>query len=103
MNEPPPDAYRFYGCPPDKHIIGGNAVLAGRSVDWFLELGGADPKNISPALYQQAEAAAGEVPAGADGVRVLPFLAGQVAPESRPGARALFAGDECRDVQAQTK
>ena len=32
------------------------------------------------------------MPAGADGVRFLPFLAGQVAPESRPGARAVFAG-----------
>jgi xylulokinase len=92
MNEPPPDAYRFYGCPPGRHIIGGNAVLAGRSVDWFLELAGADADNITKADYQQFEAAALTVPAGADGVRFLPFLAGQVAPESRPGARAVFAG-----------
>ncbi len=90
MSDSPQDAYRFYGCPPDKHIIGGNAVLAGRSVDWFLELIGAEAENAHH--YDRHEAAASEIPAGADGVRFLPFLAGQVAPESRPGARALFAG-----------
>ena len=104
MNESPPGAYRFYGFPPQRHIIGGNAVLAGRSVDWFLDLSGAGgsggtadatdarPGNIPPQTYRQFEAAALKVPAGADGVRFLPFLAGQLAPEARPGARAMFAG-----------
>lgn len=96
MDECPAGAYRFYGCPPHSHIIGGNAVLAGRSVDWFLGLNGSD----ADAPYDQFEAEAAAVAAGADGVRFLPFLAGQVAPESRPGARALFAGLNLDHTQA---
>jgi xylulokinase len=91
QNEHPPGAYRFYGFPPASHIIGGNAVLAGRSADWYLELIGAADADRSLA-YAEAEALAGRVPPGADGVRFLPFLAGQVSPEARPGARGLFAG-----------
>ena len=42
--------------------------------------------------FAQMDAEAGAVPPGADGVLFLPFLAGQVAPEARPGASAAFAG-----------
>lgn len=88
---PPPDAYRFYGMPPNDHIIGGNSIFAGRSVDWFLDL--VDPADgRRDHDYEAFEERARTVHPGADGVRFLPFLAGQVAPESRPGARAMFAG-----------
>jgi len=88
----PEGAYRFYGFPPDRHIIGGNAVLAGRCADWVLELLGAPAEPAAD--YAALEQAAAAVPAGAGGVRFLPFLAGRVSPEIRPGARALFAGLE---------
>lgn len=88
----PAGAYRFYGLPPDRHIIGGNALMAGRAADWFLDTwAGADGDDRS-ALFARMDAEAERVPAGARGVRFLPFLAGQVAPEARPGARAAFAG-----------
>ena len=93
QDDQPLGSYRFYGFPPDRHIIGGNAVLAGRSADWFLELLEDDLSDAERSnSYQKAEESAVLVPAGADGVRFLPFLAGQVAPEARPAARALFAG-----------
>ncbi len=98
MNECPADAYRFYGCPPDRHIIGGNAVLAGRSVDWFLEMTSGESEGAH--AYGRFEDEASHIAAGADGVRFLPFLAGQVAPESRPGVRALFAGLNLSHTQA---
>ncbi len=91
--EQPEGAYRFYGLPPDRHIVGGNAVLAGRAVDWLLDLTEAvSPADDRRALYSAYEEAAAAVPPGAGGVRFLPFLAGQVAPERRPDARAAFTG-----------
>ena len=88
--EVPAGAYRFYALPPDRHVIGGNALLGGRSLDWLLDLthGTDRPED----RYVEAEAAAQAVEAGAEGVTFLPFLAGQVAPEVRPGARGAFAG-----------
>jgi sugar (pentulose or hexulose) kinase len=93
MAEQPTGAYRFYGMPPDREIIGGNAVMAGRGADWFV-----DGWLAHTSLEQRAEtfatldAEAADVPAGAGGVLFLPFLQGQVAPEARPDAAAAFAG-----------
>ena len=93
QNDQPAGSYRFYGFPPDRHIIGGNAVLAGRSADWFIELLEGDLTDAERGnSYLRAEERAARVSVGSDGVRFLPFLAGQVAPEARPAARALFAG-----------
>jgi xylulokinase len=91
--EVPPGAYRFYGLPPGRHVIGGNAVMAGRAADWFLDTWfGAPSEDERPAIFAAADAEADAIAPGADGVRFLPFLAGQVAPEARPGAAAAFAG-----------
>lgn len=86
----PPGAYRFYSLPPDRHVIGGNALLGGRSLDWLLDL--LDGPDRSADAYGAADAEAAAVAPGADGAAFLPFLAGQVAPEVRPGARGAFAG-----------
>ena len=96
----PEGAYRFYVLPPDRHVIGGNAVMAGRAVDWLLD-GFGYPQDDRRALFQQMDARADAVAVGADGVRFLPFLSGQVAPEARPGASAVFAGLRVGHGQAQ--
>ena len=86
----PPGATRFYAMPPDQHVIGGNAFLGGRALDWLLDITtGAQDREVA---YREAESMASAVPPGADGVSFLPFLGGQVAPERRPDARAAFAG-----------
>lgn len=86
----PPGATRFYAMPPDRHVIGGNAFLGGRALDWLLDITtGAQDREKA---YREAESMAAAVPPGADGVSFLPFLGGQVAPERRPDARAAFAG-----------
>ena len=86
----PAGATRFYAMPPDRHVIGGNALLGGRALDWLLDItAGAQDREDA---YREAESMAAAVPPGADGVSFLPFLGGQVAPERRPDARAAFAG-----------
>jgi sugar (pentulose or hexulose) kinase len=82
---------RFYGLPPDRHVIGGNALMGGRAADWFLDLLGIGEAERESAFARMDDAAAA-LPVGADGVRFLPFLGGQVAPRVRPRARAAFAG-----------
>ena len=86
----PPGATRFYAMPPDRHVIGGNAILGGRALDWLLDItAGATDRDKA---YREAGSMAAVVPPGADGVSFLPFLGGQMAPERRPLARAGFAG-----------
>ena len=88
----PADSFRFYDLPPDRHVIGGNAVMGGRAADWFLDLiFGANDRSRAR-HFAAMDAAAAKVPTGSGGVRFLPFLSGQVAPESRPGASAVFTG-----------
>lgn len=89
--EHPESAYRFYVMPPDRHVIGGNAVMAGRAVDWLLDCFG-HPRDDRGGIFARMDARANQVAVGSEGVRFLPFLAGQVAPEARPGAAAVFAG-----------
>jgi sugar (pentulose or hexulose) kinase len=90
-DRPRADAYRFYCLPEDRQVVGGNALMGGRAADWFLDLLGAD-RAERDAAYAHLETGAAQVPVGADGVRFLPYLGGQVAPERHPAARALFAG-----------
>ena len=93
LTESPPGAYRFYGMPPGRQIIGGNAVMAGRALDWFLDtwFEGAGEEARGD-LFERMDGEASAVAPGAGGLRFLPFLRGQVAPLSRPGASAAFSG-----------
>ncbi len=88
----PEGSFRFYDLPPDRHVIGGNAVMGGRAADWFLDLIFGANDRARARHFMTMDTAAAAVPAGAGGVRFLPFLSGQVAPESRPGASAVFTG-----------
>lgn len=87
----PADAPRFYGLPTDRHIIGGDALLGGRAADWYLDLIGV-PEAGREAEFARRDAAAAAIPWGAEGVRFLPYLGGQVAPRARRGVRAAFTG-----------
>lgn len=91
VDEVPSTAYRFYSLPEFRHIVGGNAVMGGRSADWFVDLtNSAGQSRVQ--RFAEMDEAAGRVAIGADGVRFLPFLLGQVAPVRRSGARGMFAG-----------
>lgn len=94
----PPGSRRFYGFGESAHIIGGNALAAGRSLDWFVDTL-ADGGGVTT-LHQLADAAA-SVPAGARGTTCLPFLAGEAAPGRRPDARATFSGLSAHTTRAE--
>jgi sugar (pentulose or hexulose) kinase len=96
----PAGAYRFYGLPPDRHVIGGNGLMAGRAADWLLDVVYGVNDRRRRRHFQNMDAAAAAVGDGADGVCFLPYLAGQVAPERRPGARAGFLGLAARHDRA---
>jgi len=100
QSECPRGAYRFYGLPPNRHVIGGNGLLAGRAADWLLDIvHGADDR-ARRRHFRTMDRAAATVPDGADGVRFLPFLGGRIAPDRRPGASAGFVGLAARHDRA---
>jgi xylulokinase len=72
---------------PGLFSIGGAMAATGRAVDWFRVdvLGGAA---TTATLIEEA----GSVPAGADGVVFLPYLAGERSPLWDPTARGAFVG-----------
>lgn len=59
-------------------------------VNWFIDnfAGGRD----DPAVFSRLEQAASELPIGADGVLVCPYLSGVMDPHWDPAARATFTG-----------
>lgn len=93
-------AFRFYGFPPDKHIIGGNALMAGRALDWFVDNWFDAPEHERQSLFADLDRQALHAPPGAHGVFFLPFLRGRIAPERRPRARAAFFGLSIRTTRS---
>ncbi len=83
--ECPEGAERFYGLPPDRHVIGGNALMAGRALEWLAALWGGAELGALDAL-------AARIPVGSAGVRFLPFLGGRRHPVRRPEVSASLSG-----------
>ncbi len=72
---------------PGLYSVGGAMAATGRAVDWFrVEVLGGGQSTES--LIAEASA----IPAGADGVVFLPYLAGERSPLWDPSARGAFAG-----------
>jgi gluconokinase len=83
------DARTFCYCADDRRfVVGGPTSAAGASLDWIFELLLADVPKES--RFARAAALAAEVPAGSDGLVVLPFFAGERAPYWRSGLRGSF-------------
>jgi len=88
----PAEANRFYSFPPDLHVIGGNALFAGRALDWFIDNWLSTNDTDRQTLFAELNQDAGNTPTGANGVRFFPYLGGQIAPVIRQNARAVFTG-----------
>jgi len=71
---------------PGRWVVGGAMAATGAAVDWFREVSG------SAWSTDELVAAAAAVPAGANGVVFLPYLAGERAPVFDEQARGAFVG-----------
>ena len=102
VEDSPPGAFRFYGMPPGRHVIGGNAFMAGRAGDWFLDAWRDRPDEAHrPAAFAEMDVEAGAVPVGADGVTFLALLSGEQLPVPRPEATGAFTGLRARHGRAE--
>ncbi len=88
----PARAHRFYGFPENRHVVGANAYMAGRALDWFADNWFADSQAERPALFADLDRKVTNSVPGAGGISFLPYLAGQIAPERVPGATGIFHG-----------
>ena len=78
-----------------RYVIGGAMAATGKALDWFR----ADVL-ASEASIPELIAEAADVPAGADGLVFLPYLAGERSPLWDPMARGVFAGLTLRHGRA---
>jgi xylulokinase len=91
-HEPWRDAAGRFGALPhpagDGWMIAGALTSGGQLLDWFRRtFYGDEPGSLARVLCEAAT-----VPAGADGLLVLPYLAGERSPVKDPQARAVFFG-----------
>ena len=71
---------------PGRWVVGGAMAATGAAVDWFREVSGGGWST------DELVAAAAAVPAGANGLVFLPYLAGERAPVFDEHARGAFVG-----------
>ncbi|HNQ35681.1 MAG TPA: xylulokinase [bacterium] len=85
------------------HLMG-VTLAAGGALRWYrdafcpAEKAEAQRRRIDP--YEIMTAAAGRIPAGADGLLFLPYLNGERTPHANPMARAVFFGATSRHTRA---
>jgi xylulokinase len=90
MHEPFPkeDGYLYY--------YAAYSLAVGDAVKWFRDVfGGAEveaAKAGGAGAYQRLDALAAEIPAGSDGLLLLPYFQGQRAPEFDPLATGVYFG-----------
>jgi len=82
-----PGSYSTIAPLPGLYSVGGAMAATGRAVDWFR----VDVLHGSATTETLIEEA-GTIPAGADGVVFLPYLAGERSPLWDPEARGAFVG-----------
>ena len=91
-----PRMYLDYHLVPGLYMPNGCMATGGTGLNWFVntfatgERAGAQAAGISVHALLDRKAAA--VPAGADGLTVLPYFLGEKTPIHDPFARALFSG-----------
>ncbi|HLN04523.1 MAG TPA: FGGY-family carbohydrate kinase [Bryobacteraceae bacterium] len=93
---PDPRIYLDYHLVPGLYMPNGCMATGGTGLNWFVntfakgERAAAQTAGIS--VHQWLDRKAAEIPAGADGLTVLPYFLGEKTPIHDPFARALFSG-----------
>ncbi|MEQ8700864.1 MAG: FGGY-family carbohydrate kinase [Bauldia litoralis] len=94
--EPDPRMYLDYHLVPGLFVPNGCMATGGSGLNWFVgtfgggEAGAAAEAGIT--IHARLDALAADLPAGADGVTVLPYFLGEKTPIHDPAARAVFSG-----------
>jgi xylulokinase len=84
--EPEGRLHAFCHAVPERWHLMGVMLSAAGSLQWFRDA-------LAPAAsFADLVAAAGEVPAGSDGLLFLPYLVGERTPHPDPDARGAFVG-----------
>ena len=93
---PDPRLYLDYHLVPGLFMPNGCMSTGGSGLNWFASTfaGGerAAAEAAGQTLHQRLDQFADAIPAGAEGVRVLPYLLGEKTPIHDPAARGVFAG-----------
>lgn len=93
-----PDArmYLDYHLVPGLFMPNGCMSTGGSGLNWFASTFAGSEAAIAAgqgrSVHQRLDQLAAAIPAGAEGVRVLPYFLGEKTPIHDPGARGLFSG-----------
>ena len=98
--QPAEGVTRFYCYPTGKHVIGANALMAGRSLEWFLDQS-PDARPDRNKLFQEYDDFVLKAEPGAGGASFYPYLDGQISPTLDRKARASFHGLTTQTTQKQ--
>ena len=94
--EPDPRLYLDYHLVPGLFVPNGCMATGGSGLNWFVDTFGqgeaAAAEKAGISIHARLDARAAEVPAGADGVTILPYFLGEKTPIHDPAARAVFHG-----------
>lgn len=89
-----PDAqlYLDYHLLPGVYVPNGCMATGGSALNWFAATFAAGLVTGDETVHQALDRLAAEVPAGADGLTVLPYFLGEKTPIHDPAARGVFEG-----------
>jgi xylulokinase len=78
------------------HVVGGGTAASGSITKWFRDEFGSEERNIEKVkginAFKQLSDSASAIPAGSDGLVLLPYFAGERSPIWDPKARGIIAG-----------
>ena len=93
---PDPRMYLDYHLVPGLYVPNGCMATGGSALNWFAATFAGNEREAAAragqTLHQRLDALAAAIPAGSEGVRVLPYFLGEKTPVHDPAARGLFAG-----------
>lgn len=93
---PDPRMYLDYHLVPGLYMPNGCMATGGSGLNWFVATFAGGERAAAHAagltLHQHLDRMAEAVPAGSDGVRILPYFLGEKTPIHDPSLRGLFAG-----------
>lgn len=95
LDQPAPDP-RMWSAPfafEDTYVLAGGTATAGTLTRWFIDLSAPDLDAADhDRLFRELTEAAAEVPAGAEGLVLLPYFSGERTPINDPLARGVLFG-----------